>query len=133
MQAKAGIGRVTGEVDMRDMAPVTLGEILLGDFVKPLGITRYRLAKALKVPASRIHEIAHGKRPITADLALRLARFLGTDAQSWVNLQAHFDLEKARAEFAEGVNIEVSPTPPEGGCHHGRRILEVFCRDWVAC
>jgi addiction module HigA family antidote len=71
---------------MRDIDPVPPGEVLLRDFLKPMGITQYRLAKAIKVPAARIHDVVHGERPITAELALRLARFFGIDAQSWVNL-----------------------------------------------
>lgn len=78
---------------MRKMAPVPPGQILLEDFLKPLGLAQSKLAKSIKVPASRIHDVLHGKRAIDAELALRLARFFGTDAQSWQNLQAHFDLE----------------------------------------
>ena len=94
---------------MRDIDPVPPGEILLEDFLKPLGITQYRLAKSIKVPASRIHDVVHGKRPINAELALRLARFFGTDAQSWINLQAHYDLECAEIELAARVKKEVKP------------------------
>jgi addiction module HigA family antidote len=78
------------------------GEILLEDFLKPMGITQYRLAKSTKVPASRVHDVVHGKRPINAELALRLARFFGTDAQSWINLQAHYDLECAEITGGAG-------------------------------
>ena len=77
------------------------GEILLEDFIKPLGITRYRLAKSIQVPQRRIDEICAGKRSITADTALRLARFFGTDAQSWINLQSHYDLEKTATIVAD--------------------------------
>ncbi|MHB1351621.1 MAG: HigA family addiction module antitoxin [Desulfobulbaceae bacterium] len=77
------------------------GEILLEEFLKPLGITRYRLAKSIQVPQRRIDEICSGKRGITADTALRLARFFGTDAQSWINLQTHYDLEKTAAEVTD--------------------------------
>jgi antitoxin HigA-1 len=94
---------------MRNMEPVTPGEVLLEDFLKPMGISQYRLAKAIKVPASRIHDVVHGKRAINAELALRLARFFGTDAQSWVNLQAHYDLECAETELAARVKKEVKP------------------------
>ena len=80
---------------MRDIDPVPPGEILLEDF--------------LKVPASRIHDVVHGKRPINAELALRLTRFFGTDAQSWINLQAHYDLERAEIELAAQVKKEVKP------------------------
>jgi addiction module HigA family antidote len=94
---------------MRQMKPVTPGEVLLEDYLKPLGVSQYRLAKSIKVPASRIHEVVHGRRPITAELALRLARFFGTDAQSWLNLQAHFDLERAELELGQRITKEVSP------------------------
>jgi addiction module HigA family antidote len=99
---------IKGDV-MRDIDPVPPGEVLLEDFLKPMGITQYRLAKSIKVPASRIHDVVHGKRPINAELALRLARFLGTDAQSWVNLQAHYDLERAKIALAARVKKEVKP------------------------
>lgn len=72
------------------------GEILLEDWLKPLGISQYALAKAIGVPPRRINEIVHGKRSITVDTALRLAAFFGTDAQSWINLQAHYDTEIMR-------------------------------------
>jgi addiction module HigA family antidote len=77
----------------RTMPPIHPGEILLEDFLKPMGMTQYRLAKSIGVPQRRIGEIVAGKRSITADTALRLARFFGTDAQSWMNLQTHYDLE----------------------------------------
>ena len=76
------------------------GEILLEEFMKPLGVTQYRLAKEIGVPPRRINEIVHGKRAITADTALRLAVFFGTDAQSWINLQTHYDLDNAREGLA---------------------------------
>jgi addiction module HigA family antidote len=63
---------------------------------------QHRLAKSIKVPASRIYDVVHGERPITATLALRLARFFRTDAQSWVNLQAHYDLECAEIGWRRG-------------------------------
>ncbi len=94
---------------MRDIDPVPPGEVLLEDFLKPLGITQYRLAKSIKVPASRIHAVVHGKRAINAELALRLARFFGTDAQPWLDLQAHYDLERAEIELATRVKREVKP------------------------
>ena len=77
----------------RTMPPIHPGEILLEDFLKPMGMTQYRLAKSISVPQRRIGEIVAGKRSITADTALRLARFFGTDAQSWMNLQTRYDLE----------------------------------------
>jgi antitoxin HigA-1 len=85
----------------RDMPPVHPGEILLEEFLKPMGITQYRLAKSIGVPQRRIGEIVAGKRAITADTALRLARFFSTDAQSWMNLQAHYDLEVTEERISD--------------------------------
>src|SRR5689334_17893339 len=93
----------------RDLPPVHPGEILLEDFLTPMGISRYRLAKSIGVPQRRVDEICAGKRSITADTALRLARFFGTDAQSWMNLQAEYDLEIAAATLSERIEREVKP------------------------
>lgn len=93
----------------RDLPPVHPGEILLEDFLKPLNISRYRLAKSIGVPQRRIDEICAGKRAVTADTALRLARYFGTDAQSWMNLQAEFELETAEITLADRIALEVKP------------------------
>lgn len=77
------------------------GVILLEDWLKPLGISQYALAKAIDVPPRRINEIVKGLRGITVDSALRLGAFFGTDAQSWVNLQTHYDIEQARTAMAD--------------------------------
>ncbi|MCF8179031.1 MAG: HigA family addiction module antidote protein [Sulfuritalea sp.] len=74
----------------------TPGEILLRDFLEPMSITPYRLAKEIGVPQRRVDEIVAGRRSITADTALRLAASFGTDAQSWINRQSHYDTEMAR-------------------------------------
>ena len=89
--------------------PVHPGEILLEDFLEPLGISQYRLAKEMNVYPRKINEIVHGKRSITADTALRLSRFFGTTAELWMNLQALYDLEKARDMLEEQVVEEVTP------------------------
>lgn len=91
----------------RDMAPVHPGEILLEDFLKPMEISQYRLAKSLGVSQRRIGEIIIGKRSITADTALRLAKYFGTDAQSWMNLQTHYDLAIAQETLADRLEKEV--------------------------
>ena len=91
----------------RDMPPIHPGEILLDDCLKPMGITQYRLAKSIGVPQRRIGEIVAGRRSITADTALRLALFFGTDAQSWMNLQTHYDLAIAEQQLAERLAKEV--------------------------
>ncbi len=93
----------------RDLPPVHPGEILLEDFLVPLNITRYRLAKSIGVPQRRIDEICSGKRNITVDSALRFARFFGTDAQSWLNLQTHYDIECAESIMYERIQQEVVP------------------------
>jgi len=77
----------------KKLAPIHPGEILQEEFLEPMGISQYRLAKGLNVSARRINEIVHGKRAITAETALRLGRFFGTTAQFWLNLQSHYDLE----------------------------------------
>ena len=91
------------------MPPVHPGEILLEEFMKPLGISQYRLAKAMNVYPRKVNEIIQGKRSITADTALRLARFFGTSAEVWMNLQAHYDLELAKDALQETVTREVTP------------------------
>ena len=78
------------------MPPVHPGETLREDFLKPLGLSASRLAMELRTPVTRINDIARGKRAITADTALRMARYFGTTPQFWMNLQANYDLEMAR-------------------------------------
>jgi addiction module HigA family antidote len=85
------------------------GETLLEDFLIPMEITRYRLAKSIGVPQRRIDEICAGKRAISADTALRLARFFGTDSQSWLNLQSRYDLEVASQLLAERLDRDIIP------------------------
>jgi addiction module HigA family antidote len=76
--------------------PIRPGEVLLEDFLEPLGITQHRLAVAIAVPPRRINEIVHGKRRISANTALRLSRFFGTSERFWINLQSRYDLEVER-------------------------------------
>ena len=85
----------------REVALATPGEILNEDWLKPMGISQYALAKAIGVPPRRINEIVLGKRAITADTAVRLAVYFGTDARSWMELQAHYDTEIARETLAD--------------------------------
>jgi addiction module HigA family antidote len=89
------------------LAPVHPGEILLEEFLVPLGITQYRLAKDISVPPRRINEIVHGVRNITADTALRLARYLGTSERFWLNLQARYDLESEKDRLGKRLDREV--------------------------
>jgi antitoxin HigA-1 len=78
---------------MATISPIHPGEVLLEEFLEPLGVTQHRLAISIGVPPRRINEIVHGKRRITADTALRLARYFGTTDRFWLNLQTRFDLE----------------------------------------
>ena len=93
----------------RDFDPIHPGEILLEEFLNPLGISQYRLAKDISVPQRRIGEIVHGKRAVTADTALRFGRFFGMEAQFWVNLQARYDLLRAEVDLGERLAEEVRP------------------------
>ena len=79
----------------KKLAPIHPGEILLEEFLKPMGVSQYRIAMAIGVPPRRSNEIAHRRRAITADTALRLSRYFGTSEAFWMNLQAHYDLEGA--------------------------------------
>jgi addiction module HigA family antidote len=85
------------------------GDILRGDYLKPLGMTANALALAIRVPASRVGEILHGKRSITAPTALRLARYFGSSARFWMNLQSYYDLAIAEDEQAADVERDVQP------------------------
>ena len=92
----------------RRVAPIHPGEVLLEEFLNPLGLTQYRLAKELNVPARRINQIVHGTRAVTADTALRLARFFGTSDRFWLNLQAAFDLDVERDRLGPRLKREVT-------------------------
>ena len=86
------------------MAPVHPGEILLEEFLKPFAVSQYHLAREVGVPARRINEIVHGQRRISADTALRLARFFGTSERFWINLQARYDLEVEKDRLGDALD-----------------------------
>lgn len=88
-------------------APVHPGEILLEEYLKPMGISQYRLAKDIGVPVRRINEIVHGERRISADTALRLARYFGTTERFWLNLQGRYDLEVEKDRLGQRLEQEV--------------------------
>jgi len=90
------------------MDPIHPGEILMEEFLEPLGISQYRLAKDISVPPRRINEIVHGKRSITADTALRLARFFGTTERFWLNLQVRYDLEVEKDRLEDVLERDVA-------------------------
>ncbi len=89
------------------LAPIHPGEILMEEFLKPMEISQYRLAKDINVPARRINEIVHGKRSITPDTALRLPMYFGLSERFWVNLQERFDLETEKDRLKGRLNKEV--------------------------
>lgn len=94
---------------MADLLPIHPGEILKDDFLEPLGLTPHRLAMELHLPASRISEIVKCRRSITAETALRLARFFNTSPAFWMNLQSQYDLAVAEDEDSEEVERDVHP------------------------
>lgn len=91
----------------RKHRPIHPGEVLAAEFLEPLEVTQYRLAQDISVPPRRINEIVHGKRAISADTALRLARHFGTTERFWLNLQARFDLETQRDQLGARLKKEV--------------------------
>jgi addiction module HigA family antidote len=91
----------------KKLPPIHPGEILIEEFLKPMEISQYRLAKDISVPPRRINEIVHGKRSISADTALRLGRFFGISPQFWLNLQTRFDLEVTEDLLGERLEKEV--------------------------
>ncbi len=88
--------------------PIHPGEVLLLEYLEPLGVTQHRLAVAIGVPPRRINEIVHGKRRITADTALRMARYFGTSERFWLNLQGRYDLEVERDRLLDTLD-EIQP------------------------
>lgn len=92
---------------IRKLDPIHPGEVLLEDFLKPLGVSQYRLAHDISVPPRRINEIVHGTRSVTADTALRLARYFATSERFWLNLQARDDLEVERDRLGDRLTREV--------------------------
>ena len=99
---------------MKKPAPIHPGEILLEEFLTPMGISQYRLAKDTSVPPRRINEIVRGQRAISADTALRLARYFGTSERFWLNLQAHYDLEVQKDRLGKRLDKEVKALETAG-------------------
>lgn len=95
------------EDELERLPPIHPGEVLWEDFMKPLGLSQYRVAKDIGVSPIRISQIVHGKRAITADTAMRLARYFGTSAEVWLRLQARYDLEVAQEQLGERIKQEV--------------------------
>jgi len=95
----------------KTLSPIHPGEILLEDFMKPLGLTQYRLAHDIAVTPIRISQIVNGERSISVDTAMRLARYFGTSAAVWLRLQVRYDLEVAERDLSERINREVKVRP----------------------
>lgn len=91
----------------KKIQPVHPGEVLLEEFLKPMGISQYRLAKDISVPARRVNEIVHGKRSVTVDTALRLSRYFGVSERFWLNLQIRYDLEIQKDRLEKRIENEV--------------------------
>ena len=91
----------------KKMAPIHPGEILMEEFLKPFGISQYKLAKDITVPARRINEIVHGNRAVTADTALRLSRYFNLSERFWLNLQARYDIEIQKDKLNGRIEAEV--------------------------
>ena len=100
---------------MERLPPVHPGEVLLADFMKPLGLSQYRVAQDIGVPALRISQIVRGKRAITADTAMRLGRYFGMSATIWLRLQARYDLDVAEALMGGRLEHEVKVFSPSVG------------------
>jgi addiction module HigA family antidote len=94
-------------MNKRKLPPIHPGEILLEEFLKPMGISQYRVAKDVGVPPRRINEIVHGERSITPDTALRLSRYFGLSERFWMNLQSRYDLEMEKDRLLERLDREV--------------------------
>lgn len=94
---------------MADFSPIHPGEILKEEFLKPMGVSEYRLAKAMNVPPRRINEIVHGARAISADTALRLGRVFNMEPEFWLNLQSRYELEVASDALADRLASETHP------------------------
>jgi addiction module HigA family antidote len=100
----------------KSLSPIHPGEVLLEDFMKPLGLSQYRLAQDIGVTPIRISQIVNGQRSITVDTAMRLARYFGTSAAVWLRLQVRYDLEVAERELSERINREVKVRQQPHSC-----------------
>jgi len=91
----------------KKLSPITPGDVLLEEFLRPMKITQNQLAKDINVPANRVSQIIHGKREITADTALRLGKYFGIEPEFWLNLQVHYNMKIARSKVGNEIEKEV--------------------------
>lgn len=101
----------------KKLSPITPGEILLEEFLKPMGISQSQLAKDISVPANRISQVIHGKREITADTALRLGKYFGIEPEFWLNLQVRYNMKIARTKLGRIIEKEVKVHFSESPSH----------------
>ena len=97
------------KTSQRLLAPIPPGEVLLEEFVKPLGVSQNKLARGLAVPVTRVHDLIHARRAITPDTALRLSQYFNTTPEFWLNLQVRYDLEKVRRKSGATIAKTVHP------------------------
>ncbi len=93
---------------VKKLSPVTPGDVLLEEFLRPMNITQNQLAKDINVPANRVSQVVHGKREITSDTALRLGKYFGIEPEFWINLQVRFNMKIARSELGKKIEKEVN-------------------------
>jgi antitoxin HigA-1 len=102
----------------KKLSPITPGDVLLEEFLKPINISQNQLAKDIKVPANRISQIIHGKREITADTALRLGKYFGIEPEFWLNLQVRYNMKIARIKTGKTIEKEVKAYSPQADLHN---------------
>ena len=102
----------------KKLSPITPGEVLLEEFLKPMGISQSQLAKDINVPANRISQVIHGKREITADTALRLGKYFGIEPEFWLNLQVRYNMKIARSKVGKIIEKEVKVYFPQTEVHN---------------
>ena len=108
---------IRGSNMTKKLSPITPGEILLEEFLKPMGISQSQLAKDISVPANRISQVVHGKREITADTALRLGKYFGIEPEFWLNLQVRYNMKIARSRLGQIIEEEVKVHFSESPSH----------------
>ena len=101
----------------KKLSPITPGDVLLEEFLKPMEITQNQLAKDINVPANRVSQIIHGKREITADTALRLGKYFGIEPEFWLNLQVRYNMKIARSQVGKKIEKEVKTHFPKTEAH----------------
>ena len=101
----------------KKLSPITPGDVLLEEFLKPMEITQNQLAKDINVPANRVSQIIHGKREITADTALRLGKYFGIEPEFWLNLQVRYNMKIARSQVGKKIEKEVKTHFPQTEAH----------------